>query len=1141
MLLCGLRACDTVCINSWDGDGNPELLVSSPEANGNDGEVWMLRFGNDWKVKRTARLDLQHQAQSEAGVGLATLPDLDGNAREDAAIGARVWKSGDGSGNQYGAVYIAFLDDVDGEVSVVSSTLIPGTGDGAFAAFTMTVRQRFGGALAGLGDLNGDGVVDVAIGAENADDGAIAGAGAVFLCALQSNGTVSLVNLINGANALPRMGVPPPGADDFFGESLSPVADLDGDGASELLVGARGSDDTRGYIVLLYMSPGPGAPTPRAAQRFSDDSYPSGMTVEAGARFGSSVWGYTVGDSIWFAVGALTQDVTAGAVYLVRLADATSISTVRTTKATDTIAFEDVDRYATIPLRQSPSGGFAAVARRCNAACAGDCYDASPLSCSGGMCAQGYALTTNDARACCPDHGVATWWDTDSERCGDCDPSCAACDGPSEVDCTSCAAGCYHTPDGRCVEYSQCDAATEFVLVAATNSSDVVCGACASSCVTGAGCTGPAHAECAAVAVTARSLTTVEWASPRHAVGPIAAALLPGNTAPVIGAELDTRRRADGRIHIFVLTQDGTLWDALAAITQASPAMASPRLPWYRERRPTAAFALDAPHDAAYFVGSTGAVARFDLRRNVSRLVVPSNGQATAVAVSTDGVHIYYSTASGYVERAVSTYGGGTTVVLRVPEHLATVVSMGIDDSTPPGRVLLTDSAGSATIVDLNLERITVNVTEAISARVPAVAAAVSIGRGEGRSDVVVVERLLRSDSAASLSRVAATHAREWSFDTQGSVPEVPAGIVYSGGCSNGRCRGDALSAIGDVDGDGVGEIVVGITASDGSGAFKLLRMEVDGSIKGVSTMGPAVNVDEPWPAKTLASPNHQAGVAVSGMPDWDGDGVADVLVGMPGASDLEGAFCLCFLNSGGASIRVVRCVTAQEMGMPLGSQAQVGKGLSALADVNGDGTADAVVGATRADPSDFVDRGAIFVVLLEAADDGSGLMVETPSGDFYQLIQQGVAGFSPADPSNGMYFGTSIASLGDVSGDGMPDIAVGARSDDDGPGVNGGAVYVMALDISAALPTIPSGGTLKLSAVDGGLRAASPSGDGDSFGESVCAVPDLDGDGKTAVAHARHPCTCSHLGCCSYAYNSLQDATSCWWDSCILELAVLL
>ena len=114
----------------------------------------------------------------------------------------------------------------------------------------------FGISISALGDLDGDGVGDLAVGARNDDDGSSfpgADRGAVWVLFLNADGTVRSQQKISAtqggfAGELDD--------NDFFGISISTLGDLDGDGVNDLAVGALGDDDTldaRGAVWVLFL------------------------------------------------------------------------------------------------------------------------------------------------------------------------------------------------------------------------------------------------------------------------------------------------------------------------------------------------------------------------------------------------------------------------------------------------------------------------------------------------------------------------------------------------------------------------------------------------------------------------------------------------------------------------------------------------------------------------------------------------------------------------------------------------------------------------------------------------------------------------------------------------------------------------
>jgi hypothetical protein len=109
-------------------------------------------------------------------------------------------------------------------------------------------NDRFGKSAAGLGDLDGDGVLDLAVGAyQDTDTGTVKGA--VWILFLNANGTVKTQQKINELNG----GF---GGDldttDYFGYSVAGLGDLDDDGVEDLAVGAV--LDGKGAVWILRLN-----------------------------------------------------------------------------------------------------------------------------------------------------------------------------------------------------------------------------------------------------------------------------------------------------------------------------------------------------------------------------------------------------------------------------------------------------------------------------------------------------------------------------------------------------------------------------------------------------------------------------------------------------------------------------------------------------------------------------------------------------------------------------------------------------------------------------------------------------------------------------------------------------------------------
>lgn len=180
-------------------------------------------------------------AGSKFGDAVVSLGDLNQDGTEDIAVGAPFQGSG-------GRVYIIFLN----QNGSVKSHKVIGTGLNGFTG-TLGSNDGFGFSLANLGDISGDGTIELAIGSpfltnQSVDDGA------VWILSIDTSGMVSshlkISSKTNGFNRSLDGG-------EGFGRSLSFFPDANGNGIPELLVGS--SKDTisnnAGRVYLLSLNP----------------------------------------------------------------------------------------------------------------------------------------------------------------------------------------------------------------------------------------------------------------------------------------------------------------------------------------------------------------------------------------------------------------------------------------------------------------------------------------------------------------------------------------------------------------------------------------------------------------------------------------------------------------------------------------------------------------------------------------------------------------------------------------------------------------------------------------------------------------------------------------------------------------------
>jgi len=300
--------------------------------------------------------------------------------------------------------------------------------------------------------------------------------------------------------------------------------------------------------------------------------------------------------------------------------------------------------------------------------------------------------------------------------------------------------------------------------------------------------------------------------------------------------------------------------------------------------------------------------------------------------------------------------------------------------------------------------------------------------------------------------------------DTNGElVPRhaLRPGWSFASGSSQDRF-GAALAPLGDLDGDGTLELAAAGSGTS-AGSLWILSLAFDASVVRALEHGGAGGLGG-------GLENGDAfGASLAMLGDLDGDGTLELAAGAPADTDGaigSGAVWILSLAEDGtlASHQKISATTGGFGGSILTDA--FGSAVTALGDVNDDGTPDLAVGAPSDDDGD-TDAGSVWILFL--APDG------TVSAE--QKISKLAGGLAS---HSDLRFGSALAPLGDLNGDGTPDLAVGAQG-----GTAGGALFVLFL--------APDG------TVSGQTRHGSAFGvvNGDELGASLAEIGDWDGDGR--------------------------------------------
>ena len=269
-------------------------------------------------------------------------------------------------------------------------------------------------------------------------------------------------------------------------------------------------------------------------------------------------------------------------------------------------------------------------------------------------------------------------------------------------------------------------------------------------------------------------------------------------------------------------------------------------------------------------------------------------------------------------------------------------------------------------------------------------------------------------------------------------------------GEQHGDLAGTAVAAAGDVDGDGLQDLLVGAPGwqAERGAAYLLLGASV----------AAAVGTTDLWYADARVAGEAEGdglGGALCGLGDVDGDGYADLLLGAPGAG-------VAYLIPG----PVRGDLSVVDAGATFGSSdaaAELGGSAAGGGDLDGDGLPDLALGA----PGDDDERGAVYLW----HGTGVGLLDE-------EQVFARLEGTTEAERA-----GSAVAVVGDVDGDGQDELLVGVPGQS-GHGSAAGAAYLFRGPLS---------GTSRVDGADVSMIGETAA---DAAGSAVAAAGDTDGDG---------------------------------------------
>jgi hypothetical protein len=313
----------------------------------------------------------------------------------------------------------------------------------------------------------------------------------------------------------------------------------------------------------------------------------------------------------------------------------------------------------------------------------------------------------------------------------------------------------------------------------------------------------------------------------------------------------------------------------------------------------------------------------------------------------------------------------------------------------------------------------------------------------------------------------------------------IPKGTIVAG-----DMFGYGVAGLGDIDGDGIPDLAItapnaepaGAPVNANRGALFVALLNADGSARALNR----IDNEDGIPLAIGDS----CGQGCAALGDLDGDGLVEIGLGVTGADDgamNAGALSIVTVDAAGSLVRHQRFGQTNSAGLLALDELDNfgGRGIARLGDLDGDGSVEVAVGCYH-DDDGGLDRGAAYILSLRAGKPGAPLALERVAKI------SSTAGGMLAPLADDDLFAMTVAPLGDLDGDGVPDLAAGNNKDDIGA-TDMGALFLLGL---AADGSVANEHVVAQGSGFPGLSLIA----GERFGRALANLGDIRGDGSTVL-----------------------------------------